>query len=237
MIDESLTRKEFTESFKKIMEFLTKLKEKNQGEFKNLNQKFSDQSNKMTGDNTSSISTLKAELMKLIEAALTDQATGMNLIRDKMRKIKEGTDGKDGASGMNGRPGIDGKDGVPGKDAPTIKKIRKALKKKLRISDIKGLQEELKKRGQTIMTGGGSGGGHIVKAYDLSDQLNGTLKTFSLPAFWRIISVHSSSFPNAFRPTTDFTSDASAFTITFTSEILSSSTLAAGQTIIVTYSE
>lgn len=112
-------------------------------------------------------------------------------------------------------------------------------------SAIKGLDEmitmitkEVKKSSGVVYVGGaGSGGGRMVKSYDISASLNGVLKTFTLPAFWRIISVHSSSFPNAFRETVDWTSDGSAMTITFTSEIDAGTTLATGQTITVVYSE
>ena len=116
---------------------------------------------------------------------------------------------------------------------------------KLKISAIGHLREELdelKKRFSqtpgTVAFGGGSAqGGRIVKVHDLSGSLDGVTKTFSLPAFWRVISVHAASFPFILRPTTDYTTDGSAFTITFTSAIESSTTLASGQTINIIYAE
>ena len=242
VLNDGIGKKEFRDNFGRILEFLKNLKTKNKEEFTNLKKSISDLSEQLKGDNTTNISSLKEEFIKIVEKALKEQEDGMNFIRDKVRRIKEGVDGKDGRNGIDGRPGRDGKDG---KDAPAetprqIKKNIKLLKKKLRIKDIKNLRKELDelKKLRTIMTGGGSGtGGHIVKCYDLSASLNGVLKTFSLPAFWRVISVHSSSFPNAFRPTTDYTTNASLMTITFTSQIKVGTTLATGQTIIVTYSE
>ncbi len=91
------------------------------------------------------------------------------------------------------------------------------------------------KNGSTVFVGGGTNGGRIVKYHDLSDQLNGVLKTFALPANWRVISVQSSSFPSILRPTIDYVNDQQS--ITFTSEIDAASTLATGQTLIVLYSE
>ena len=114
---------------------------------------------------------------------------------------------------------------------------------RLDIKAIKGFEDEfiriekMIKELPTVFVGGSSSGGRIVKSYDLSSQLNGVTKTFSLPAFWRIISVHSSSFPNAFRETVDYTYDASVYSITFTSEITADTTLATGQTITIIYSE
>jgi len=241
---DALTRKEFKENFAKVIKFLTSLKEKNQGEFENLNQKFSDQSEKLSGDNTTNLTELKAEFTKLIDKALKDQEDGMNFIRDKVRKIREGTDGYSPIKGVDYFDGKPGKDGAPGKDAPVdtprqAKKKIKLLKKKLKIKDIKNLRKELDElRGsQTVhsLSGGSGGIGGHVRYYDLSSKLNGVLKTFSLPAFARILSVQSSSFPNAFRETTDYVVDGSLFTIEFTSEINASSTLAAGQTITILY--
>lgn len=100
----------------------------------------------------------------------------------------------------------------------------------------KRLLEEVKKKVVITSTGGGAqNGGRIVKSYDLSSQLNGVLKTFSLPTMWRVISVHLSSFPNIMRPTTDYTWTPTS--ITFTSEINAATSLASGQTLIIVYAE
>ena len=82
-----------------------------------------------------------------------------------------------------------------------------------------------------------SRGGKIVKVHDLSASLDGVTKAFPLPAFWRVISVSSSSAPFTYRPTTDYTVDGSAHTITFTSEIQAASSLQSGQTLIVMFAE
>ncbi len=103
---------------------------------------------------------------------------------------------------------------------------------KLAIDAIEGLREELNKRGKSTATGGGIVGRDIFKDYDLSPYLDGVTKTFNIPAVWNIISVHTSSFPNALRKTVDFTYTPQ--TITFTDQIDAATTLAAGQTVILT---
>ena len=137
------------------------------------------------------------------------------------------------------------------KDIPKLgEPIRDSLEllegtERLTIEAIKDLREELdelkkmrKLGGDTVYVGGGGGsGGKIVKAHDLSSSLNGVLKTFSLPAFYRVISVHSSSAPFTLRPTTDWTTSASDMTITFTDEISVNSVLNTGQTLLVIYAE
>lgn len=252
MDEDSLTRAEFTDQFTRVLNFLKSLKEKNQGEFSNLNKSISDLSNKIKEDNSNDIVKLKGEVSKT-HSGLSEELR--RIIDEKITSIRDGIDGRDADEDRVSiiaseraieaiKPMIPTLDDIMSDLENMGKQIRKALKKKqLRILDIKNLRKELdelkKMKGEVIMTGGGSGGGgHIVKAYDLSASLNGVLKTFSLPAFWRVINVHTGgSIPPTMRPTVDYTTDASAMTITFTSEINAATTLASGQTIIVTYSE
>ena len=123
--------------------------------------------------------------------------------------------------------------------------IRNALEllqddERLDVSAIKGLDELIKKveklseaKQTTRFVGGGGGvGKHNTFYYDLSSYLDGVTKTFSLPTAWKVIGVHSGgSTPATFRPIVDFTWSPNS--ITFTSEIEASTTLAAGQTIMV----
>jgi hypothetical protein len=105
---------------------------------------------------------------------------------------------------------------------------------KLAIEAIEGLRKELDALKKGAVTGGGGGivGRDIIKDYDLSAQLDGATKTFNLPAIWNIISVDTSSFPHALRKGVDYTWTPTS--ITFTSEIDAASTLAAGQTVVLT---
>lgn len=127
---------------------------------------------------------------------------------------------------------------IPDKD--TGEDMRNALEAlpdgdKLSIDAIQDLRKELKKMNQGGNGGGGGGGivgRDLVRNYDLSDQLDGVTKTFNLPAIWSIISVATSSFPNVLRPVIDYTYTGQS--ITFTSEIDETTTLAAGQTVVLT---
>lgn len=161
---------------------------------------------------------------------------------------KDGRDGEDGRDGADGRDGKDGRDGRDADEAAIVAKLENDLPRfgekfrdglellegdeRLDASAIKGLDAAVRKYETKAIPGGGHGGNY-VQAYDLSSSLNGSTKTFSLPAFWKIVSVHLSSAPNILRPTVDYTSDASASTITFTSEINAATSLASGQTLLV----
>lgn len=124
-----------------------------------------------------------------------------------------------------------------------IPEIEPQEKEVINMSDVVGLDEtikDLKQRSSAFVgsanASGGSGGGKIVKYYDLSSSLNGVLKTFSLPSFWRIIDVKLSSVP-VLRLTTDYTVDGTLRQITFTSAIDASTQLSSGQSCWIIYSE
>lgn len=112
------------------------------------------------------------------------------------------------------------------------------------IEDLQGEIDNLKDKIEDVKKLAGKAGGSTIaysrgqtKVYDLSNQLDGIKKTFALPAFWRVFSVQSTSTPQVFRPVVDYTTDASAMSITFTSGIDAISTLAAGQSLLVLYVE
>src|SRR3990167_962918 len=95
-------------------------------------------------------------------------------------------------------------------------------------SSIKGLDEELK-RLDSKPTGSRGGARKItyVKRYNLTSQLNGVLKTFTLPADTiEVIGVWGTEFPINFNPGTDWTF--SGRTLTLTSEVSAPQT---GQTL------
>lgn len=184
-----------------------------------------------------------------------------DVINSRLSQVKNGVDGKSGRDGVNGKDGKNGADGksIEGPQGPegtpgingspdTADDIRNKLElineedEKLKISAISHLREELDALAARIGKAGTGGTAFAIsrgaiKLYDLSDKLDGVTKTFSLPSFWRVLTVQSTSTPNVFRPTTDYTTDGSAMTITFTSAIDAPSTLAGGQTLTVLYAE
>lgn len=129
-------------------------------------------------------------------------------------------------------------------EVPTLAEARDyIIKEQVPISAIEDLEKRLEEMKKLVSGMNRNGTGAIayargqIKLYDLSSQLDGVKTTFSLPAFWRLLTVQNSSFPNAFRPIVDYTSDAAAFTISFTAQIAAASSLAAGQTLTVLYAE
>jgi len=102
-------------------------------------------------------------------------------------------------------------------------------------SAIKGLEdlfEKVDKFASRPSGTGAVGARDLVVEIDISDQLDGSTKTFNTPATWKILTVDLSSFPHALRKTVDYTYTPTS--ITFTSEIDAGTSLATGQTCIIT---
>jgi len=101
--------------------------------------------------------------------------------------------------------------------------------------DIKELKEDMKKQKSRVM-GGGIMGRDLVKEKDISNSLDGSTKTFNIPAFYSIISIDLSSFPyGALRKNVDYTYNGNVGTITFTDTIDAASQLKNGQSCIITF--
>lgn len=145
----------------------------------------------------------------------------------------------------NGRDGLHGRNGKDADPKKVIEMVRNLAPKGMTPAQLKAFEdledlvkealEDLKKvknRGMQIM--GGTSGRSLFHDVDISSQLDGVTKTFTLSAFYMIISVYASSHPYALRKGVDYTFDGNAGTITFTDQITASASLAAGQTVILT---
>ena len=164
-----------------------------------------------------------------------DHGTRMKGVDERMSKVKDGRDGKDGKDGLPGKAGINGNK----IKAEEVRDKLESLKgdERLDISAIKGMDkyEKRMKEVEGRPVGGYGGGGSardFFKEYDISDQLNGVLKTFNIPATWYVLGVEMTSYPyGASQKTTDYTWTPT--TITFGDEVSAATQLAAGQKVIV----
>lgn len=125
------------------------------------------------------------------------------------------------------------------KDSPDemVEKINKS-KKKISWKQLKDVPEfaEPDTMNQVgYVGGGGMGDPNLLFNIDnISSQLDGATKTFTIKPNRIVWDIRSSSAPWVFVPTTDYViSGGSRETLTFTSEIDAANSLRAGQTIIV----
>lgn len=149
-----------------------------------------------------------------------------------------GPQGETGPRGLQGYRGEPGKNGSPDTGKDIVAKINALdLEKgpKIDKEHIKGLktleddvQEALVNSRRAAFYGGST-----TLNYDISSLLNGSTKTFDLPAGAQVLLVQFSSTPWIARPTVDYT--VSSGQITFTSQIDETQTLASGQTVVILY--
>jgi len=252
MVDGSLTKKEFVDAFKAVLSHLTRIEERlgtridgktdnAVSTIKELGSKFEHIIAKAERDSESTFGSIKRRMLERINESLTSNRVNQELnkvLGDARSKLTQLS---------NPKPLFEREEIV----LDTPENLRDKLERleedeRINIGSVKGLEEflelfleEFLKRHGSRFVGGSAAGqiGGNVRIFDLSDSLDGSNKTFPLPAFARVLTVDMSSFPNALRPTVDFTTDGAAMTITFTSEIDAATSLAAGQTAIITYAE
>lgn len=119
-----------------------------------------------------------------------------------------------------------------------VEDLLRIIKKKRLLDStyIKGLEgfsrDGINYRFEELMHGGGgTGGGSITYAVDLSAQCNGVNKVFTVPANTNFISLAGSDAPNIYRPTVDYTGSGT-LTLTLTAQVNAPSS---GATLVLTY--
>ena len=149
-----------------------------------------------------------------------------------------GPPGELGGRGIQGERGEKGRDGSPDTPKQIVEKINTLPEKpgvQIDKKHIKGLKEMEDDIQEAIVNSRRASfyGGSTTLNYDLSSLLNGSTKTFDLPAGSQVLLVVGSSTPFIFRPTVDYT--VASGQITFTSQITESQTLATGQSVVILY--
>jgi hypothetical protein len=245
VIEEGVTKEEFTKAFESLVSYVIKIEKRNNEEIEYLKEGYKSGMAEIRKNVDATISELKKMVNNVfVEDRLSEMHRSINdklaNVDEKMSMVRNGKDADETRVMRDVMKNIRlPKDGSP--DTP--EEIRNKLEKlygenRLDKSAIRGLEEienaiiDMKNvGGKTFMVGGKAR--NSIHIHDLSSQLNGVDKTFDLPSNFGIVGVWCSSMPNAFRPTIDYTEGNK--TITFTDEINAATTLATGQTLILQY--
>lgn len=234
-LDPNLSKEDIEKALEGALFLLLQIQKENAGEFEILKQEIESKYGKISED------------LKTIE--LTPGPKGEQGIPGKDgengkdgKDGKDGSNGKDGANGIAGKNGADGKDGIDGKNGlngspDTATQIRDKLEalrgdERLDIAAIKGFEERIGAISQRPVTIFGPGKTKIL-IKDLSGQLDGATKTFTIGTHFGIVGVYSSSTPFAWRPVVDY--NEVGRDIVFTAAVDAPSMLAQGQTLIIQY--
>lgn len=157
--NDGLSKSDFLESFKKVIDQVLKIETTIVEKCNKAIQEMSKDHREMVNRTEADVEKIENQLLKTAKDIFEEQRQNLNFIQDKVRRIKEGIDGKDG------QPGEDGRDGVPGKDADEEKIINMVLKAvrgvgddKADKKDLKALEEELERLKEMRTRFGGGGG-------------------------------------------------------------------------------
>ena len=209
-------RREFSGHFKQVIDFISKVKEKNRTDFENFNKLVSDLAGKLEGNNSKELESVKSELNQLGSSL-------SQIVDEKLSQIRNGVDAdEDRVSIIASERALEAvKPLIPTIDTPEqIADKLEALKddNRLKISAIDKLREELDELKSRPI--GGRGGARKVvytKRINLSSQCNGTLKEFTMPKDCiDVLAVYGTQFPITFDEA-DFTFEGQ--TLTLTSEV------------------
>jgi len=259
----TLTKEDFTKNFKKVIDHVGEMKKKNVDDFKGISKALTDSFKEAKNTSNSDFKSLKDSINTLSKKSLTELN---NTFTKKIEELDKGI-----SSIKNGKDADEEK--IVGKvveliKIPTIEElkndlpvmgvqVRNALEvlpdgeedtedKRLGMSSISGLEEELKELSKRIKSltqtqnagiyqqGSSSSGGKTVTAIDLSADLNGSKRVFAIHTVWRVITVHLTSSPTIMREGIDYTWTPTS--ITFTSEV-SDNALSSGQSLLIVAAE
>ena len=98
IVDESITRKEFIDSFQNVVNLVLRtektLTEKHDKNIASLKELFGTLDSQIKTSTDAEVSGTLKELKSTVAKMLKEQETGMNMVRDKLRNLKSGKDGK-----------------------------------------------------------------------------------------------------------------------------------------------
>lgn len=187
MDEDSLTKEQFKDSFKQVIDFIKKIESNNIQEFKDIRDVLTKFSDKLKEDNDNEVGNLKTEVNQLVISEfekLMDKYGGqLSAIDRKMSEIHDGRDADESIIAENVlktaletlKPLYVAKDTINEELPLWGAEIRDALEilqgdERLDISAIKGLKEALEVKGKVISSVGGGFNYNAISMHFADDE-------------------------------------------------------------------
>jgi len=232
LIESGISQEDFVAAFENVVELVLKIEKRNSSFLNTIEDRiFQDVKDLIKNDAQIGLTDLENRSQYFLADAKKVLSDARAAIDEKVRQADVRIKNlKDGPQGPPGRPGRDGSPDSP-KDVRD-KLLQLNGDERLPVSAIKGLDdyEEVRNRKPSIISGAAPGA-TTVQFTDLSSQLNGSRKTFTVPRR-RFIALFGTEFPVIYRPEIDYTGTGT-YTLTLTSQV---SAPASGQSLLLLHS-
>lgn len=183
LIDEGLTKKDFVDSFEKVVQLVQSIQKGNEKEFELMNESIRLLGQKLKEDTNADVSTLKQQVQDLVSEQI-DKITA------KLLSVKDGTRGDKGDKG-DSIQGLPGKNGSPDKPVEIRNKLETLEgEERLDASAIKNIPVTEKTQVGGFQLIGGSRGIQLM----VGGVKKGLVKTLNLIAGTNLTITYTQSF-------------------------------------------
>lgn len=231
LLEDSLTKSEITEAFKKIIAMVKDMREKNGKSMAEINETLTRTVKEHINNATSDLGFTKQEIKAIVESELNRLnkkfLDNVSEVDFKMSLVKDGKDADESkivekVLGSLDYPTVD----ILKQEMPKFgEEIRNGLEllqgdERLDVSAIRGIEETLKeikeevkqvRQSKRVFAGPNA---NAVNYADLTDECDGSNKTFTVPTHRKVIALMGTQFPVIYRPIIDFTTVNQTLTLT-----------------------
>lgn len=210
-VNNSLTKKEFTDAFAAVLKIVKDIKDTNIKELEAIKQTVSLLSEQVKNDATTDISAFKGQVSALVIKALKEQEDGMNFVHDKVSRLKQAKDGE-----------TPSREELLALIEPLIPKLKQPIDGKTPTEEellalveplIPKIEDIAKKVPVTRVQTPAKA--FMVRTADCSSQCDGSNKTFTVGgSHFGIVGVYSTEAPGIYRPIIDYTETVNGFLLT-----------------------
>ena len=216
--ENSLTKKDFEAAFSKVVDLVKTILQKHEQAIRTLETQYSSLTDKLRQDHTSSLTELKDKTNQLfvgerLSAMDSETKTEFKKLQSSLNQIAD-TKLRELEGRVYDLKPIKGDRGDKGDTGPMPTEHLQLMKDMM--AEMKRIQDIL----SNISRGKGMGRAkiQIVRAVDLSSQVDGVVTDYTLPMDTvSVLFVWSTQFPTILQPVTDFT--LSGRTLTLTSQV------------------
>jgi hypothetical protein len=215
LIESTLTKDEFLRNMQEIMKFLVNMQKQTEKDVSTMKAELDSFAQSLKEDNGTDLSTIKAQCEKMVGKMMSEHASKMQAIDEKMDSIQDGDPGADADEEKVMEMVLakipPAKELEPETGETIVDKINELPieeKDQIGVEHIKGLLDRIEKLEARPIGGGGRGAPqpHPTEYYDMSSQCDGATRIFTIPKNMKVLWLAGTDSPaGQYRAITDYT--------------------------------